>query len=211
MRLCLIVPANRSNTNAKTPRAPRKKEMKSTGCSLSFDLAQRNLASLFPTLALLASWRSFLLQRANSRHRLTNAPACLRTIAMDAQIDGLKWDANGLVPAVIQDDKTGQVLVLFWMNKEALEKTIQTGKVHTYSRSRGRLALKGETSGHFEHVKSVFTDCDKDVVLIRVEQIGAACHEGYYSCFFREYQKGGDDWKIVGRRVFDPQEVYHKK
>jgi len=137
----------------------------------------------------------------------------LTTIRMDAQIDGLKWDANGLVPAIIQDDKTGQVLVLFWMNKEALEKTIATGKVHTYSRSRGRLALKGETSGHFEIVKSIFTDCDKDVVLIRVEQIGAACHEGYYSCFYRQYQNGGGDadWKIVGNRVFDPDEVYHKK
>jgi len=130
---------------------------------------------------------------------------------MDAQIDGLKWDSAGLVPAIVQDDKTGQVLVLFWMNKEALEKTISTGKVHTYSRSRGRLALKGETSGHFEHVKSIFTDCDKDVVLIRVEQIGAACHEGYYSCFYRQYQQGETDWKIVGSRVFDPHDVYHKK
>jgi phosphoribosyl-AMP cyclohydrolase len=129
---------------------------------------------------------------------------------MDAQIDGLKWDANGLVPAIIQDDKTGQVLVLFWMNKEALLKTIQTGKVHTYSRSRGRLALKGETSGHFENVKSVFADCDKDAVLIRVEQIGGACHEGYYSCFYRHYDSGGDDWKIVGKRIFDPGEVYPK-
>jgi|ERR1700722_16366549 len=130
---------------------------------------------------------------------------------MDAQIEGLKWDANGLVPAVIQDDKTGQVLVLFWMNKEALAKTIETGKVHSYSRSRGRLALKGETSGHFQFVKGVFTDCDKDVVLIRVEQIGAACHEGYYSCFYRQHQSGQQDWKIVGQRVFDPHEVYEKK
>ena len=129
---------------------------------------------------------------------------------MNAQIDGLKWDAAGLVPAIIQDDKTGQVLVLFWMNKEALEKTIQTGKVHTFSRSRGRLALKGETSGHFALVKSVFADCDKDAVLIRVDQIGGACHEGYYSCFYRQYQEASDDWKIVGNRVFDPDKVYQK-
>lgn len=129
---------------------------------------------------------------------------------MNAQIDGLKWDAAGLVPAIIQDDKTGQVLVLFWMNKEALEKTIQTGKVHTYSRSRGRLALKGETSGNFELIKSIFTDCDKDAILIRVEQIGGACHEGYYSCFYRQYQDSQDDWKIVGKRVFDPDQVYQK-
>jgi phosphoribosyl-AMP cyclohydrolase len=100
---------------------------------------------------------------------------------------------------------------MFWMNKEALTKTIATGRVHTYSRSRGRLALKGETSGHFQHVKSVFTDCDKDVVLIRVEQIGAACHEGYYSCFYRQHQKDAPDWKIVGTRVFDPDEVYKHK
>jgi phosphoribosyl-AMP cyclohydrolase len=130
---------------------------------------------------------------------------------MNAALDNLKWDAAGLIPAIIQDDKTGQVLVLFWMNKEALEKTIQTGKVHTYSRSRGRLALKGETSGHFELVKSIFADCDKDAVLIRVEQIGAACHEGYYSCFFNQYQADEPGWTITGRRVFDPQQVYQKK
>jgi len=120
---------------------------------------------------------------------------------MDAQLENLKWDAAGLVPAIIQDDKSGQVLCLFWMNKEALNKTIQTGKVHSYSRSRGRLALKGESSGCFQLVKSIFTDCDQDVVLVRVEQIGGACHEGYYSCFFREYQNGKADWKIIGTPV----------
>ena len=130
---------------------------------------------------------------------------------MDSQIESLKWDANGLVPAIIQDDASGQVLAMFWMNREALARTVQTGRVHSYSRSRGRLALKGETSGHFENVKSILTDCDKDVVLIRVEQIGAACHEGYFSCFYRQYQTGGDDWKIVGQRVFNPEEVYGKK
>jgi phosphoribosyl-AMP cyclohydrolase len=130
---------------------------------------------------------------------------------MDPQLDSLKWDAAGLIPAVIQDDKTGQVLVLFWMNRDALEKTIATGKVHTYSRSRGRLALKGETSGNFEIVKSIHTDCDKDVVLVRVEQIGAACHEGYYSCFYRQYQPGADEWKVTAKPLFDPEKVYHKK
>jgi phosphoribosyl-AMP cyclohydrolase len=130
---------------------------------------------------------------------------------MDAQLENLKWDPAGLIPAIIQDDATGQVLVLFWMNQEALAKTVETGKVHTYSRSRKRLALKGETSGHFQIVKSILTDCDKDVVLIRVEQIGAACHEGYYSCFYRQYDKDGADWKITQERLFDPDEVYHKK
>jgi phosphoribosyl-AMP cyclohydrolase len=81
---------------------------------------------------------------------------------MDAQLDRLKLDSNGLIPAIIQDHKTGEVLAMFWMNREAIEKTIATGKVHSYSRSRGRLALKGETSGHFEHVKAVLTDCDRD-------------------------------------------------
>ena len=130
---------------------------------------------------------------------------------MDAQLENLKWDSAGLIPAIIQDDATGQVLVLFWMNREALAKTVETGKVHTYSRNRKRLALKGETSGHFQIVKSIFTDCDKDVILIRVQQIGAACHEGYYSCFYRQYDKGGADWKIIQKRLFDPDEVYHKK
>jgi len=142
---------------------------------------------------------------------LTNPIPRLSTIHMDAQIDNLKWDAKGLIPAIIQDEASGQVLSLFWMNKEALAKTIETGQVHSYSRSRGRLALKGETSGHFQNVKSVFADCDKDVVLIRVEQIGASCHEGYFSCFYRQHEKGAADWKITGKRVFNPEEVYGKK
>jgi phosphoribosyl-AMP cyclohydrolase len=82
--------------------------------------------------------------------------------------------------------------------------------VHTYSRSRGRLALKGESSGHFQLVKKVLTDCDKDVVLFKVEQVVAACHEGYRSCFFREYQGGAGDWKITAEKVFDPERVYQK-
>ena len=132
--------------------------------------------------------------------------------SMDFQLDNLKFDGNGLIPAIIQDDKSGQVLVLFWMNRQALEKTIETGKVHTYSRSRKRLAMKGETSGHVENVKSIHTDCDQDVVLIRVEQVGAACHEGYYSCFFRQYVPGKEkaEWKISAERVFDPETIYKK-
>jgi len=131
---------------------------------------------------------------------------------MDAQIDGLKYDSNGLIPAIVQDDKTSQVLVMFWMNREALAKTIQTGKVHSYSRSRKRLAMKGESSGHVQNVKSIYTDCDKDVVLIKAEQIGAACHEGYYSCFFRQFQPdpAATDWKIIGEKKFDPEHVYKK-
>ena len=129
---------------------------------------------------------------------------------MDSQLEGLKFDAAGLIPAIVQDHKTGQVLMMAWMNHEALQKTVQTGKTHFYSRSRGKLWLKGESSGHVQHVKSIRTDCDKDVLLISVEQVGAACHDGYYSCFYREHQNAPGDWKIVGQRVFDPEEVYKK-
>lgn len=126
----------------------------------------------------------------------------------DPQLDRLKFDANGLVPIIVQDHANGNVLMMAYMNREAIEKTIATGKVHTYSRSRGRLALKGETSGHFQLVKEVRTDCDRDVVLFKVEQIVAACHEGYRSCFFRQYEPGAADWKTVETKAFDPDRVY---
>ena len=129
---------------------------------------------------------------------------------MDAQLDKLKWDANGLVPIIVQDVDNGEVLVLAWSNREALEKTIATCKVHMYSRSRGRLAMKGESSGHVQIVKEIRTDCDRDAVLIKVQQISAACHEGYRSCFFRQYQPGAGDWTIVAEKVFDPDAVYKK-
>src|SRR2546421_12984371 len=89
---------------------------------------------------------------------------------MDPQLDKLKFDDNGLVPVIVQDVENGQVLMMAYANREALEKTIASGKVHTYSRSRGRLALKGESSKHFQHVKEIYTDCDRDVVLIKVVQ-----------------------------------------
>jgi phosphoribosyl-AMP cyclohydrolase len=130
---------------------------------------------------------------------------------MDAQLDKLKFDANGLIPVIVQDASNGQVLVVAYINREALEKTIATGKVHTYSRSRGRIALKGESSGHFQHVKEIYTDCDRDALVIKVDQEGGACHEGYRSCFFRRYEKGAADWRIIAERVFDPDAVYQKK
>ena len=129
---------------------------------------------------------------------------------MKPLLDKLKFDANGLVPVIVQDVANGEVLVMAFTNREALEKTIATGKVHTYSRSRGRVALKGEQSGHFQHVKEVRTDCDRDAVLIKVVQEGGACHEGYRSCFFRKMESGADDWKIVETKVFDPEAVYKK-
>ncbi len=137
---------------------------------------------------------------------------------MNSQLDSLKFekhtDSKGnvveIIPTIIQDHQTGQVLVLCYMNREALEMTIETGKIHMYSRSRGRVALKGESSGHFQIVKDILTDCDKDTVIFKVEQHSAACHEGYYSCFYRQYNPNGDDWKIIGEKVFDPEKVYKK-
>lgn len=126
---------------------------------------------------------------------------------MDVQLDELKYDANGLIPAIIQDDGTGEVLMMAWMNRQALQKTVETGKTHFFSRSRNKLWLKGESSGHVQQVKSIATDCDQDVLLVKVDQTGAACHDGYYSCFYREYEASGG-WKVVGRKVFDPAKVY---
>ena len=122
----------------------------------------------------------------------------------------LKFDGAGLIPAVIQDDKTGQVLMVAFMNRQALAKTLKTGLVHFYSRSRKKLWLKGETSGHVQKLKSLLVDCDGDCLLIRVDQKGAACHAGYRSCFFR-VRRGKDRWVVVGKRVFDPEKVYGKK
>ena len=117
--------------------------------------------------------------------------------------------AGGLVPAIAQDADTGQVLMLAWMNREAYEETLRTGRACYYSRSRGRLWRKGEESGHVQEVREVLLDCDADTILLRVRQIGgAACHEGYASCFFRRVE--GDQLRVIGQRVFDPKQVYKK-
>ena len=133
---------------------------------------------------------------------------------MNVQLEGLKFDSNGLIPAIIQDAVTHQVLMFAFMNKVSVDKTVETGLCHYWSRSRQKLWLKGETSGHTQSVKSIKTDCDLDVLLIEVEQTGAACHDGYVSCFYRTYDKdaaaSGGDWKIVGDKQFDPAKVYAK-
>ncbi|MGE5614854.1 MAG: phosphoribosyl-AMP cyclohydrolase [Bacillota bacterium] len=98
-----------------------------------------------------------------------------------------RFDANGLIPAIAQDTRTDEVLMLAYMNEEALRKTLETGKAHYYSRSRKKLWLKGETSGHFQEVKSIGIDCDGDTLLLKVEQTGKACHTGHYSCFFTRF------------------------
>jgi phosphoribosyl-AMP cyclohydrolase len=123
-------------------------------------------------------------------------------------IDFAKGD--GIVPVIIQDHATNDVLMLAYMNQEAWEKTLSTGKVHYYSRSRNTLWLKGETSGHTQDVKAIYVDCDTDTILIKIHQHGgAACHEGYRSCFFRE-REGAGQWQVIGERVFDPETVYGK-
>ena len=117
--------------------------------------------------------------------------------------------AGGLVPAIAQDAETGEVLMLAWMNREAYEETLRTRRACYYSRSRNKLWRKGEESGHVQDVKEVFLDCDADTVLLKVHQIGgAACHEGYRSCFFRRVE--ADRLKVIGERLFDPEKVYRK-
>lgn len=117
--------------------------------------------------------------------------------------------SGGLVPAIAQDHQTGEVLMMAWMNQEAFDETVRTGKACYFSRSRGKLWRKGEESGHVQEVKGIYLDCDQDTILLKVDQIGgAACHEGYKSCFFREL-KGGK-LEVVAQKVFDPKEVYKK-
>ena len=117
-----------------------------------------------------------------------------------------------LVIAIAQDQETGEVLMVAYMNCEAFKKTVETGKAHYWSTSRSQLWLKGESSGHIQEVSEIFTDCDQDAVLLKVKQIGAACHEGYYSCFFRKISdENGFKLKIVREKVFTPEKVYGDK
>jgi phosphoribosyl-AMP cyclohydrolase len=112
--------------------------------------------------------------------------------------------SGGLVPAIAQDADTGLVLMLAWMNRESYEETLRTGRACYFSRSRNKLWRKGEESGHVQEVREVYVDCDADTILLKVKQVGgAACHEGYASCFFRRVED--DDVKVVGERVFDPK------
>jgi phosphoribosyl-AMP cyclohydrolase len=114
---------------------------------------------------------------------------------------------NGLIPAIAQDYKTGDVLMLGYMNEEAFAETVKSKRATYYSRSRNELWKKGETSGHMQHVKEIRVDCDNDTVLLKVEQVGdAACHKGYRSCFFSKVE--GDELKVVESKIFDPKKVY---
>jgi len=126
-------------------------------------------------------------------------------------VSGPDFEKSDLIPVIAQDDATGDVLMLAYMNEEAWNETRQSGRVVYYSRSRQKLWRKGEESGNVQEVKSIFYDCDADTLLIRVDQIGgAACHEGYRSCFFRKLDPATGDVEVIGDRVFDPKEVYGK-
>lgn len=120
--------------------------------------------------------------------------------------------AGGLVAAIAQDADTGDVLMIAWMNREAFDETVRTRRAVYFSRSRNRLWRKGEESGNVQEVHGIFVDCDGDAVLLKVKQLGgAACHEGFKSCFFRELTGPDGGTRVVGDRVFDPAAVYGKK
>lgn len=130
-----------------------------------------------------------------------------------------RHEINGekLITAIAQDYKTGQILMVANMNKEALKKTIETGKAHYWSTSRNEQWLKGESSGHVQTVKEILVDCDMDAVILKIEQKGVACHEGYYSCFFRKLnlennpdisELNDDDVELIAERLFNPEDIY---
>lgn len=122
-------------------------------------------------------------------------------------LDEVLWDAQGLVPAIAQDAKTGEVLMFAWMNREALALTAESGHAVYWSRSRGRLWHKGEESGHTQKVLELRVDCDKDVVLLKIDQVGGiACHTGRHSCFFNRLETSG--WQDVEPVLKDPKEIY---
>ena len=123
-------------------------------------------------------------------------------------LDELKFDSNGLIPAIIQDFENNDVLMMGYMNREAVQRTLESGHATFWSRSRQKYWVKGETSGHTQDMRSLAFDCDADTLLIKVDQKGGSCHEGYRSCFYREVSPNGNSTRIVGTKVFDPDTVY---
>lgn len=119
----------------------------------------------------------------------------------------VQFDERGLVPVIVQDVESGQVLMMAWMNDQALKKSLLTRKATFYSRSRQKLWVKGESSGHHQEVIEIRVDCDQDVVLLRCKSHGPCCHVGYTSCFYRRME-GEDSLRLVEERVFDPEKVY---
>ena len=126
---------------------------------------------------------------------------------MSDWLDAIKWDADGLIPAIAQDHKTQRVLMMAWMNRESLQLTVNEGRAIYWSRSRGKLWRKGEESGHVQKLREVRLDCDADVIILMVEQLGGiACHTGRQSCFYRVYDNAS--WKIVEPVLKDPAAIY---
>ena len=124
-------------------------------------------------------------------------------------LDALKWDEQGLIPAIAQDAATGRVLMFAWMDREALRETVASGRAVYWSRSRRRLWRKGEESGHVQAVKAIRADCDGDVLLLTIEQVGGiACHTGRESCFFSELQN--ERWVAVDPVLKDPKDIYQR-
>ena len=124
-------------------------------------------------------------------------------------LDKVKWDANGLVPVIAQEALTGRVLMFAWMNRAALEQTIGSGEAVYWSRSRRKLWHKGEESGHVQKVRELRLDCDEDVILLSVEQVGGiACHTGRHNCFFQKYADGR--WVVTDPVIKDPKDIYRK-
>ncbi|HEY9381714.1 MAG TPA: phosphoribosyl-AMP cyclohydrolase [Burkholderiales bacterium] len=125
----------------------------------------------------------------------------------EAWLDSIAWDANGLVPAIAQDDRSGRILMFAWMNRAALAQTVATGDAVYFSRSRGRLWRKGEESGHTQRVREIRLDCDNDVVLLKIEQTGGiACHTGRPSCFYQKLVDG--EWVVMDQPLKDPATMY---
>ncbi|MDD4237336.1 MAG: phosphoribosyl-AMP cyclohydrolase [Desulfotomaculaceae bacterium] len=129
---------------------------------------------------------------------------------MSFDVSNLKYDQAGLIPAIVQDTATGVVLMMAYMNSEAVAKTLATGETWFWSRSRQEFWHKGETSGNVQRVQEILYDCDQDTLLVKVEQKGAACHEGYLTCFHYRVEQDGNV-TVVGEKMFDPDQVYGKK
>jgi phosphoribosyl-AMP cyclohydrolase len=127
----------------------------------------------------------------------------------DGFLSKLKFTDDGLIPAIVQEKGTGKVLMMAWMNRDSLLKTLETKKTYFWSRSRKKFWMKGETSGHVQNVHRVAYDCDGDTLLIEVDQVGAACHEGYKSCFFTDIQLDGKT-QLNSERIVEPESVYKK-
>ncbi len=126
-------------------------------------------------------------------------------------IEKLKFNEDGLIPAIVQEAGTGRVLMMAWMNRASVQRTVATGNTCFWSRSRQKFWIKGESSGHFQKVKDMALDCDGDTLLVQVEQTGAACHEGYKSCFFRSVSASGDALSVTEAQLETPEQIYGKK